>query len=124
MSKQREEFEKSFKKTEIYKREVNIRQKDILEFSNTMNGYFNIIANDAWNMWQQSQKVAVPEWINVNLLSPQSDTKVLVCVDDDVKTSVYRDLDGCGYFDDGVDYKWWMPLPESMIEPQEKHNGN
>lgn len=60
MDIQRQAFESHFKTTEIYKREAQIRQKDILEFSSNF-GYFNIIANNAWEMWQQAQKVAVPE---------------------------------------------------------------
>lgn len=60
MGIQRQGFENHFKTTEIYKREVNIRQKDILEFDPDF-GYFNIVTNDAWRMWQQAQKVTVPE---------------------------------------------------------------
>lgn len=60
MDIQKQAFESHFKTTEIYKREVNIRQEDILEFNPDF-GYFNIVANNAWRMWQQAQKVAVPE---------------------------------------------------------------
>lgn len=60
MDIKRQAFESHFKTTEIYKRETQIRQKDILEFSSNF-GYFNIIANNAWGMWQQAQKVAVPD---------------------------------------------------------------
>lgn len=61
MDIQKEAFESNFKKTEIYRRECAIRGKDILEFSKTMGGYFNIVANDAWNMWQAAKAQAVPE---------------------------------------------------------------
>lgn len=60
---------------------------------------------------------AVPEWNDVNLLSPQIDTEVLICIDDDVKVAIYRhDLNGDGYFEDVYSAKWWMPLPK----PQEQ----
>ncbi|HGW3984071.1 TPA: hypothetical protein ACNICG_003430 [Acinetobacter baumannii] len=52
----REAFEVAFKKTEIYKRESNIRENCILEFSESMNGYFNIVTNEAWTLW-----LSVPE---------------------------------------------------------------
>lgn len=61
MQKEREAFELSFKSTQIYRRECAIRGKDILEFSKTMNGYFNIVANDAWNMWLDAKTQAVPK---------------------------------------------------------------
>ena len=67
-------------------------------------------ARDAW----QAKAQAVPEWINVNLLSPQVDTEVLVCVGDDVKTAIYRDLDGEGYFEGVFGAKWWMPKPKAQ----------
>lgn len=57
---------------------------------------------------------AVQGWINVNLLSPQIDTEVLVCIDDDVKTAIYRDLDGEGYFEGIFGAKWWMPKPKAQ----------
>lgn len=62
----------------------------------------------------QAKAQAVPEWINVNLLSPQVDTEVLVCVGDDVKTAIYRDLDGEGYFEGVFGAKWWMPKPKAQ----------
>jgi hypothetical protein len=65
MDIQKEAFESNFKKTEIYRRECAIRGKDILEFSKTMGGYFNIVANDAWNMWQAAKAQAVPEVITI-----------------------------------------------------------
>jgi hypothetical protein len=87
--------------------------------------------NSQWSTWcacigmqyfevEEAQKVAVPEWINVNLLSPQIDTKVLICVGDDVEVAFYRDFEGCGYFEDYQDCVYWMPLPETMIEAQEQ----
>lgn len=57
---EREKFEEVFKKTEIYKREQAIRQKDILELSDNF-GYFNIVANSAWEMWQAAKADAVSE---------------------------------------------------------------
>lgn len=61
IQKEREAFELSFKSTQIYCRECAIRGKDILEFSKTVNGYFNIVTNDAWNMWLDAKAQAVPE---------------------------------------------------------------
>ena len=61
IQKEREAFELSFKSTQIYCRECAISGKDILEFSKTMNGYFNIVTNDAWNMWLDAKAQAVPE---------------------------------------------------------------
>lgn len=58
LQKEREAFELSFKSTQIYCRECAIRGKDILEFSKTMNGYFNIVTNDAWNMWLDAKAQA------------------------------------------------------------------
>lgn len=55
-------FESNFKKTETYRRECKIRGKDVLEFSETMQAYFNIVVNEAWTMWQQAIKNAVPDW--------------------------------------------------------------
>ena len=73
--------------------------------------------NTGWAMWLRAKRdakaQAVPEWINVNLLSPQIDTDVLICIDDDVKTAIYRDLDGEGYFEGFFGAEWWMPLPEA-----------
>lgn len=48
-------FESQFKTTEIYKRESAIRENDILAFSETMNGYFNIVTNDAWQLWNKAK---------------------------------------------------------------------
>lgn len=70
--------------------------------------------NSSWCTWQAAKAQAVPEWINVNLLSPQVDTEVLVCVGDDVKTAIYRDLDGEGYFEGVFGAKWWMPKPKAQ----------
>lgn len=67
-----------------------------------------------WKAWREAKAQAVPEWINVNLLSPQIDTNVLICIDDDVKTAIYRDLDGEGYFEGFFGAEWWMPLPEAQ----------
>ncbi|WP_342252792.1 hypothetical protein Q7565_05385 [Acinetobacter baumannii] len=54
-------FESQFKTTEIFKRESAIRKNDILAFSETMNGYFNIVTNDAWQLWNKAKAEAVPE---------------------------------------------------------------
>lgn len=53
-------FEEYFKTTEIYKRELNIRKGDILAFSSNF-GYFNIVSNESWKIWQASKVQAVPE---------------------------------------------------------------
>ncbi|HCM32083.1 MAG TPA: hypothetical protein DIC32_11910 [Acinetobacter radioresistens] len=79
LKKEREAFELSFKSTQIYRRECAIRGKDILEFSKTMNGYFNIVTNDAWNMWLDAKAQAVPERTNQTFedwLSDSENTKV------------------------------------------------
>ncbi len=70
--------------------------------------------NEAGFLVVPAKAQAVPEWINVNLLSPQVDTEVLVCVGDDVKTAIYRDLDGEGYFEGVFGAKWWMPKPKAQ----------
>ena len=73
--------------------------------------------NEHWDTFRagwDAKAQAVPEWINVNLLSPQIDTDVLICIDDDVKTAIYRDLDGEGYFEGFFGAEWWMPLPEAQ----------
>ena len=56
-------FESQFKTTEIFKRESAIRKNDILAFSETMNGYFNIVTNDAWQLWNKAKAETVPEKI-------------------------------------------------------------
>lgn len=58
---EREAFEEQFKTTEIYKREQSIRQGDILVYSKTLKGYFNIMVNDAWQLWQKAKAQAVPD---------------------------------------------------------------
>ncbi|MFJ0121697.1 hypothetical protein Q4260_18115, partial [Acinetobacter baumannii] len=37
------------------------RKNDILAFSETMNGYFNIVTNDAWQLWNKAKAETVPE---------------------------------------------------------------
>lgn len=54
-------FEAAFRKTEIFKRETQIRNKCILEFSEAMNGYFNIVTNDAWVLWLAASNQTIPE---------------------------------------------------------------
>lgn len=69
--------------------------------------------DEALKIWQAAK--AVPEWINVHLLSPQIDTEVLICVDDDVQLAVWRVGDCGGYFEDAIgEIKWWMPLPKAQ----------
>jgi len=81
------------------------------------------LMNQQWYAWLacvKSKAQAVPEWINVHLLSPQIDTEVLICVDDDVQLAVWRVDDCGGYFEDAIgEIKWWMPLPKA----QEPANG-
>ncbi|HAV5431323.1 TPA: hypothetical protein JI046_11985 [Acinetobacter baumannii] len=72
-------FETHFKTTEIYKRESAIRENDILAFSETMNGYFNIITNDTWQLWNKAKAQAVPTWISVDDEWPPTDIMVLIC---------------------------------------------
>lgn len=80
----------------------------------------NSYVYDFANAIEQAAKAqAVPGWINVNLLSPQIDTEVLVCIDDDVKTAIYRDLDGEGYFEGIFGAKWWMPKPKAQEQANE-----
>ncbi|MFP1156704.1 hypothetical protein ACLD07_04405 [Acinetobacter baumannii] len=75
-------FESQFKTTEIFKRESAIRENNILAFSETMNGYFNIVTNDAWQLWNKAKAQAVPTWISVIDQEPPVDTTVLICWSD------------------------------------------
>ncbi|MCO8112807.1 hypothetical protein NI465_01125 [Acinetobacter lwoffii] len=74
--------------------------------------------NEHWDTFRagwETKAQAVPEWINVHLLSPQIDTEVLICVDDDVQLAVWRVDDCGGYFEDAIgEIKWWMPLPKAQ----------
>ncbi|MGQ0852615.1 hypothetical protein ACT4UX_06725 [Acinetobacter baumannii] len=72
-------FESQFKTTEIFKRESAIRENNILAFSKTMNGYFNIVTNDAWQLWNKAKAQAVPTWISVEDEEPPTDIMVLIC---------------------------------------------
>ncbi|MFA3130090.1 DUF551 domain-containing protein [Acinetobacter pittii] len=54
-------FEENFKKTETFKHESSIRDSDILVFSETMNGYFNIVVNEAWMHWNKEMQ-AHADW--------------------------------------------------------------
>lgn len=85
--------------------------KEQADGSMDLNAYVYDFANA---IEREAKAQAVPEWINVNLLSPQVDTEVLVCVGDDVKTAIYRDLDGEGYFEGVFGAKWWMPKPKAQ----------
>ncbi|MDK1622333.1 hypothetical protein [Acinetobacter baumannii] len=58
-------FESQFKTTEIFKRESAIRENNILAFSETMNSYFNIVTNDAWQLWNKAKAQAVPEGFKI-----------------------------------------------------------
>ncbi len=85
-----------------------------MQFALDLDMYADKHTQTCWEAWQAAKAQAVPEWINVNLLSPQVDTEVLVCVGDDVKTAIYRDLDGEGYFEGVFGAKWWMPKPKAQ----------
>ncbi|WP_228299833.1 DUF551 domain-containing protein [Acinetobacter baumannii] len=74
-------FESQFKTTEIFKRESAIRENNILAFSETMNSYFNIVTNDAWQLWNKAKAQPVPEWISVEVQMPESLRNVLVLLD-------------------------------------------
>ncbi|MDD9317913.1 hypothetical protein [Acinetobacter lactucae] len=54
-------FEENFKNTETFKHESSIRNSDILAFSETMNGYFNIVVNEAWVHWNKEMQ-AHTDW--------------------------------------------------------------
>lgn len=54
-------FEENFKNTETFKHESSIRDSDILAFSETMNGYFNIVVNEAWVHWNKEMQ-AHTDW--------------------------------------------------------------
>ena len=122
----KEAFEAHFKSTQIYCRECAIRGKDILEFSKTMGGYFNIVANDAWDMWQEAKAQAVPEWISVSDRMPPVDETVLVCWDHAPDVEPDKEYTT---IDENLDEYWpncqdeppthWMPLPK-VIEAQEQ----
>ena len=71
------------------------------------------------------------EWISVENELPQADFMVLVCVDDDVYTDIYREgvNDGEYYFDTeyiGIEMviipkiTHWMPLPEPPEQVNDK----
>lgn len=59
--KNKEAFESKFKLNAIYERESRIRKNNILEFAETAGIYFNIVTNNAWELWQAAQAQAVPE---------------------------------------------------------------
>lgn len=98
-------FEAHFKTTEIYRRECAIRGKDILEFSRTMNGYFNIIANEAWQLWQAAK--AIPEGF---VLMPIQPTEEMI----KNATCEFYDLD-IDDIDDRIVFSH-----QAMIEAQEQ----
>ncbi|WP_372544922.1 hypothetical protein [Acinetobacter pittii] len=54
-------FEENFKTTKTFKHESSIRDSDVLVFSETMNGYFNIVVNEAWVRWNKEMH-AHAEW--------------------------------------------------------------
>lgn len=100
------------KEREVFEAWVGSNGRSIERFSD--GSYKSMTLDKEWEAWQAAKAQAVPEWINVNLLSPQIDTEVLVCIDDDVKTAIYRDLDGEGYFEGIFGAKWWMPKPKAQ----------
>ncbi|MOA03436.1 hypothetical protein D3C78_1229430 [compost metagenome] len=57
----RKAFESQFKSNAIYERESRIRKNNILEFAETAGIYFNIVTNNAWELWQAAQAQAAPE---------------------------------------------------------------
>jgi hypothetical protein len=65
----RDFFEENFKKTEIFKRELSIRNSDILVFSETMSGYFNIVTNEAWLLWNKEMQAHADWYKNEDPLS-------------------------------------------------------
>lgn len=111
INKEREAFEDWY-----CKNHTGLKQSDLAKFRTLSDYSFSdsLKINISWEAWQAAKAQAVPEWINVNLLSPQVDTEVLVCVGDDVKTAIYRDLDGEGYFEGVFGAKWWMPKPKAQ----------
>lgn len=86
IKKEREAFEAQFKLNEIFKRESAIRNKDILEFSKTAGIYFNIVTNNAWQLWQAA-KAQVPEDF---VLVPKADLESWHLWDGD-SDNMYRD---------------------------------
>ncbi|MNE58358.1 hypothetical protein D3C80_1533810 [compost metagenome] len=71
--KNKEAFESKFKLNAIYERESRIRKNNILEFAETAGIYFNIVTNNAWELWQAAQAQAVPEGF---ILVPQEPTEL------------------------------------------------
>ncbi|AYX88023.1 DUF551 domain-containing protein [Acinetobacter baumannii] len=96
-------FESQFKTTEIFKRESAIRKNDILAFSETMNGYFNIVTNDAWQLWNKAKAETVPTWISVKDEEPPTDTMVLICWSDSSDVQPEIDYMTC---DEDLNHIW------------------
>lgn len=63
MTNNNQAFEENFKKTEIYKREIAIRKDNIMLFSPTMGGYFNMVVNDAFQLWQLAKEDKPSPWV-------------------------------------------------------------
>ena len=126
MKTEREQFEENFKKTEIYKREQAIRQKDILEFSDNF-GYFNIVANSAWELWQAAKVDAAPEWISVDDELPNCSDDILMITGcgDVVGGNLEISADGQHHWiNDQCDGDWvtyWIPMPKL---PKSQEQGN
>ena len=106
---EKQAFESNFRTTEIYRRECVIRGRDILEFSKTMNGYFNIIANEAWRLWQAAKAQAVPEWISVEDGLPSDGQDIIAF--DAIKHCVFKDGEFLqGYIESDTGYEYEEPV--------------
>ena len=108
-------FESQFKTTEIFKRESAIRKNDILAFSETMNGYFNIVTNDAWQLWNKAKAETVPVWISADFMKPDEGNLVLgISTTKLAKFNVYQVV-ALDEFDE-CEINYWMPLPTAPSE--------
>ena len=82
--KNKEAFESKFKLNAIYERESRIRKNNILEFAETAGIYFNIVTNNAWELWQAAQAQAVPEGF---VLVPKEPTEAMYIAGTDKRQS-------------------------------------
>ena len=133
--KNKEAFESKFKLNAIYERESRIRKNNILEFAETAGIYFNIVTNNAWELWQAAQAQAVPEWISVEDEFPKKNLKVLLNLvtrknGKPIKCigfySIEPDEEPCFVLDDnftelkGVTH--WVRLPDSPKAQEQSHD--
>ena len=102
MDKQRELFEKAYVKTDYYKihYEKTNASNSTFSWNNEVNRYTWHDVNSSWEMWQEAQKVAVPEGY---VLVPKEPTELMHEAGKDMVTF------GCGYAD----------IYKAMIETQE-----